>query len=130
MDTGTADRKVTPLREELVYRQPPHNYDAEQALLGAILVDNRTFDRVHEFLRPDHFFDVLHGRIYEAIARLIEREAGRKSVWRTTILCPLHALPLTRSCERSPLLHTLPFGAFLVMCIDKTGGAETTPKKT
>jgi replicative DNA helicase len=73
MDTGTADRKVTPLREELVYRQPPHNYDAEQALLGAILVDNRTFDRVHEFLRPDHFFDVLHGRIYEAIARLIER---------------------------------------------------------
>ena len=64
------------------------------------------------------------------LARLIEREAGRKPVWRTTLLCPLHVLPLTRSCERFPLLHTLPFGAFLVMCIDKTGGAETTQKET
>ncbi|MBI3392066.1 MAG: methyltransferase domain-containing protein [Nitrospirae bacterium] len=53
------------------------------------------------------------------LARLIEREAGRKPVWRTTLLCPLHVLPLTRSCERSPLLHKLPFGAFLVMRIDK-----------
>lgn len=57
------------------------------------------------------------------LARLIERETGRKPVWKTTLLCPLHALPLARSCERSPLLHTLPFGAFLAATVDKSGGA-------
>ncbi|HXV23289.1 MAG TPA: replicative DNA helicase [Alphaproteobacteria bacterium] len=67
------ERKVTPIRDELTYRQPPHNYDAEQALLGAILVNNLVFDRVSEFLRPEHFHDPLHGRIFAAIGGTIER---------------------------------------------------------
>jgi replicative DNA helicase len=46
------------------------NYDAEKALLGAILANNLVYDRVNEFLRPEHFADSLHGRIYEAIGRL------------------------------------------------------------
>src|ERR1700753_788723 len=54
-------------------RTPPLNYDAEQALLGAILANNLVFDRVNEFLRPEHFADPLHGRIYEAIGKLIQR---------------------------------------------------------
>ena len=54
-------------------RTPPVNYDAEQALLGAILANNLVFDRVNEFLRPEHFADPLHGRIYEAVGRLIQR---------------------------------------------------------
>src|SRR5882724_11069601 len=66
---------VTPLRpgETLPPRIPPHNYEAEQALLGAILANNLVFDRVNEFLRPEHFADPLHGRIYEAIGKLIQR---------------------------------------------------------
>ena len=64
--TGT--RNVTPLRQpgDPAAAIRPHNYEAEQALLGAILANNRVFDRVTEFLRPDHFADALHGRIYEA----------------------------------------------------------------
>jgi replicative DNA helicase len=54
-------------------RTPPVNYDAEQALLGAILANNLVFDRVNEFLRPEHFADPLHGRIYEATGKLIQR---------------------------------------------------------
>jgi replicative DNA helicase len=54
-------------------RTPPLNYDAEQALLGALLANNLVFDRVNEFLRPEHFADPLHGRIYEAIGKLIQR---------------------------------------------------------
>jgi replicative DNA helicase len=54
-------------------RVPPHNYEAEQALLGAILANNRVFDKVNEFLRPEHFADALHGRIYEAAGTLIQR---------------------------------------------------------
>lgn len=54
-------------------RQMPANFEAEQALLGAMLVDNSAYHRVGEFLRAEHFADPLHGRIYEASARLIER---------------------------------------------------------
>ena len=53
------------------YRVQPHNIDAEQALLGAILVNNESYDRVASFLEVAHFFDALHGRIYEAAAKLI-----------------------------------------------------------
>ena len=60
--------------------QPPLNYEAEQALLGAILTNNRVFDRVNEFLRPEHFADPVHGRIYEAAGTLIERGQIANSV--------------------------------------------------
>ena len=45
-----------------VFRSAPHNIEAEQALLGAILVNNEACDRVSSFLEPGHFFDPLHGR--------------------------------------------------------------------
>ena len=57
--------------ETPVFRDAPHNLEAEQALLGAILVNNEAVDRVSSFLKPDHFFDPLHGRIFEATAQLI-----------------------------------------------------------
>jgi replicative DNA helicase len=47
-------------------RVVPHNFEAEQALLGAILMSNRAIDRVSEFLRKEHFANALHGRIYDA----------------------------------------------------------------
>jgi replicative DNA helicase len=67
---------VTPLREadpkQRGFRAPPHNFEAEMALLGALLSNNRAYDRVSEFLRAEHFADARHGRIYAAVARLIE----------------------------------------------------------
>lgn len=50
-------------------RLPPSNQPAEQALLGAILANNKAYDRVAGFLNPDHFSDPINGKIYEAIAR-------------------------------------------------------------
>jgi replicative DNA helicase len=55
------------------FREPPHNLEAEQALLGAILVNNRSYERVSEFLRPEHFADPVHGRIFASCAKLIDR---------------------------------------------------------
>jgi replicative DNA helicase len=57
------------------FRTQPHNIDAEQALLGAILVNNEAYHRVADYLRPEHFYEPVHGRIFEAIMRLVE--AGR-----------------------------------------------------
>ncbi len=56
----------------LSQRLPPTNLQAEQALLGALLANNKAFERVSEFLLPEHFADPLHGRIYQAIARRCE----------------------------------------------------------
>jgi replicative DNA helicase len=53
-------------------RRPPSNLQAEQALLGALLANNRAYERVSEFLAPEHFADPVHGRIFGAIARRIE----------------------------------------------------------
>ena len=58
--------------DALPFRQAPHNIEAEQALLGAILINNESFDRVSGFLQPNHFFEPLHGRLYEVMAKLIQ----------------------------------------------------------
>ena len=55
------------------FRTPPANIEAEMGLLGAILINNRAYERVSEFVGPDHFSDEFHGRIFEACARMIER---------------------------------------------------------
>jgi replicative DNA helicase len=51
----------------------PHNVEAEAALLGALMIDNRLAEDIQLKLRPDHFFEPLHGRIYEQILRLLDR---------------------------------------------------------
>src|SRR5271167_1962621 len=59
------------LPAEPTYRAPPHNIEAEQALLGAILVNNEAFYRVSDFLEPKHFLENIHQRIYELAGGLI-----------------------------------------------------------
>ena len=53
------------------YRTAPHNIEAEQALLGAILVNNEALYRVSDFLEPEHFFEPIHQQIYEIARSLI-----------------------------------------------------------
>ena len=59
------------LPAEPTYRAPPHNIEAEQALLGAILVNNEAFYRVSDFLEPKHFLEGIHQRIFELSGSLI-----------------------------------------------------------
>ncbi len=56
---------------ETAYRAPPANIEAEQALLGAILVNNDAYDRVSDFLKSEHFIEEIHRRIYELSGSLI-----------------------------------------------------------
>lgn len=60
-------------RESQLLRKPPSNLDAEKGLLGAIMMSDTAFERVSTFLRPEHFSDLVHERIYTAISRLRER---------------------------------------------------------
>jgi replicative DNA helicase len=54
-------------------RQPPQNLEVEQALLGAILMNNAAYEKIGEILRPEHFYDPAHARIYAAVETLITR---------------------------------------------------------
>lgn len=54
-------------------REVPFNEDAERALLAALLFNNNAFEKVAEFLGPEHFANTAHGRIFEVIQRLIEK---------------------------------------------------------
>ena len=62
---------------DLAFRAAPHNIEAEQALLGAILVNNEACDRVSSFLEPHHFFDPLHAHIFETATKLVM--AGKRA---------------------------------------------------
>ena len=77
----TAEATLEESLDALPFRQAPHNIEAEQALLGAVLINNESFDRVSGFLQPNHFFEPLHGRLFEVMAKLIQ--AGK------------HASPIT-----------------------------------
>ncbi len=62
---GGADVPATPLL--------PQNIEAEAALLGALMIDNRLVEDVQLKLRSDHYFEPLHGRIYDAILRMTDK---------------------------------------------------------
>src|SRR6476469_6423968 len=51
----------------------PHNVEAEAALLCALMIDNRLAEDIQLKLRPEHFYEPLHGRIYEQILRLLDK---------------------------------------------------------
>jgi replicative DNA helicase len=63
-------RRQPPETAPLV-RTAPHNIEAEQALLGAILINNDAFYRVSDFLEPRHFFEPAHQEIFEIAGKLI-----------------------------------------------------------
>ena len=72
----------------------PHNVEAEAALLGALMIDNRIAEDVQLKLRPEHFFEPLHGRIFEQILRLLDRNmiasrpSSTRKVTRNGPSCP------------------------------------------
>lgn len=58
----------------------PSNIEAEAAFIGAVLIDNRVVEELSTPLKPDHFFEPIHSRIYERILRLLERNATASPV--------------------------------------------------
>lgn len=54
-------------------QEVPYNLEAEQGLLGILLLENRMLERVSDFLQSFHFADATHGKIYDGIVRFTER---------------------------------------------------------
>ena len=55
---------------------PPHNHEAEEAVLGSILIDHEAILRVASFLQPEHFYVVKHQWVYDAMQRLQQRQSA------------------------------------------------------
>ena len=51
----------------------PHNIEAEQQLLGAILTNNDVFDKVAGVINESHFYDPVHAQIYEVASARIAK---------------------------------------------------------
>ena len=66
-----ADGSKMEMRDHIL----PHNIEAEQALLGALLVNNDVYDRIAGLVGEDHFYDPVHGRIFSTIAQRIQKNA-------------------------------------------------------
>ncbi|MFL6572732.1 MAG: replicative DNA helicase, partial [Burkholderiales bacterium] len=73
----------------LALKVPPHSIEAEQSLLGALLLDNQAFDRVADLVTGEDFYRDDHRRLWRHIARLIE--AGK----------PADVVTLSESVEAS-----------------------------
>jgi replicative DNA helicase len=69
--TDSNVRKLAPDPGTPAYRTAPHNIEAEQSVLGAVLVNNDAFYRVSDFLEPKHFFEPIHQTIFETASSLI-----------------------------------------------------------
>jgi len=67
------DNIATFPQKESPVRTMPHNLEAEQSLLGALITDNSIIEEINDGLREDHFHDPVHGRIFAAIKSLTSR---------------------------------------------------------
>ncbi|MEO1649008.1 MAG: DnaB-like helicase C-terminal domain-containing protein, partial [Pseudomonadota bacterium] len=61
-------------------RKLPSNLEAEAAFLGAVLIDNRVIEELRTPIKPHHFFEPLHERIYEKILKTVDRNATASPV--------------------------------------------------
>jgi replicative DNA helicase len=59
--------------EELDVTRLPHNTEAEQVLIGALLANNKAYEKVSEFLKSEHFADPIHAKVYNIMSRLIQK---------------------------------------------------------
>ena len=67
---GNRDRDLAGELRPTGGRVPPHDLDAEGAVLSAVLLTAEAFDRVQEALAPEHFYAEAHRRIFEAVLDL------------------------------------------------------------
>ena len=101
---------------EVPSRIPPHNLDAERAVLGAILLEGReALPRVVEVLRPSDFYTEAHRTIYQAMLTLFDRGA------------PVDALTLSEELRRTDQIQFVGGPAAIALLI--VGAAAYQPLK-
>ena len=79
----------TPTKDEFKsepLRSPPQNIEAEQALLGAIMINNKAYDDVSDYLKKEHFSYSFYGKVFESASKLIEQGQNANPISLSTYL--------------------------------------------
>ncbi len=114
-----ADSNIARIRpaDEKSFRLAPHNIEAEQALLGAILVNNEAFYRVSDFLMPEHFYEPVHREIYEVAGKIIRAGKSATPITLKTNLrdqvtsdVPMHTYLSRLAAEATTVLNSADYG--------------------
>jgi replicative DNA helicase len=92
----------------MIDRLPPQSLEAEQSVLGAILIDKDAVVEVAEFLRPADFYRQANGQIYSAILELFERRE------------PVDIVTVSETLERSEQLESIGGRAYLSSLTNST----------
>jgi replicative DNA helicase len=85
----------------MIDRLPPQSVEAEQSVLGSILIDRDAIIEVADFLRPEDFYRQAHGRVFAAMLDLSERRE------------PIDVVTVAESLERSGDLEPIGGRAYL-----------------
>jgi len=101
----------------VIDRLPPQSLEAEQSVLGAVLIDRETIIEIAEFLRPEDFYRQAHANVYRAMLELFERRepvdldaiGGRAYLSTLSNQTPtaVHAVQYARIVERKAVLRNL-----------------------
>lgn len=87
---------------------PPQNIDAEESVLGALLIDNNAIIKVADSLNPEDFYRPKHQKIYEAVLEIYQKNE------------PLDILSLTEQLQSKNLLEEIGGVSFLTSLVNKT----------
>lgn len=88
------------------HKLPPQNIEAEQSVLGGILIENKAINRVMEILTEDDFYREAHRKIYSAIINLSERDE------------PADLITLTNELKRMNQLESVGGASYIASLID------------
>jgi replicative DNA helicase len=88
------------------HKLPPQNVEAEQSILGGILIENYAINRVMEVLEPDDFYRESHRKIYKALIDLSERNE------------PADSITLTNELRNNDHLDSVGGASYIVSLID------------
>ena len=105
-----------PFEEDTQLETIPHNLDAEQAFLGSLLYDNEVFHRVADWLKPEHFYDPVHARIYDTATDLI----GKGSL--------ADAVVLKTHFDRDDGLREIGGATYLAILIESAADSAASPE--
>ena len=98
-------------RPERALRVPPHSIEAEQAVLGGVLIDNGAWDRIADVVTGAHFYRNDHRAVFEAVSRLCDE--GQ----------PCDAVTVAERLDREGRLESLGGLAFLAELAENTPSA-------
>ncbi len=92
----------------MIDRLPPHSLEAEQSVLGAILIDREAIIEIAEFLRPEDFYRQAHSLVYKAMLDLFERRE------------PIDLVTVAETLERGEDLDSIGGRAYLSTLSNQT----------